>query len=350
MNRSVIVYALLLLGSIGWAYQTWTHEDELALHDEVVILPGTPEQLASVVYTSDALTLSVELREDEHGRYAWGHSEPQPKEETEPEPAPAGDEGGGDSDGESEAGPPPAPEPEQFKLGRAGDAFLADIAPFLAKRQLEGVGDDLTGFGLAEPSATLEITREGKEPRRFELGSNVFGGASVYVRDPADGAIYLVDAKLIRTLEGGTRTLPDRDLTGIDERKVEHVTLRVGDRQASFTQHNPDDSEARYWSPRGEDEESVDASAWVDKALRLRSSQYVQEGQTPVDLAHAFDLKVEAQDGRAVTVEVLRSFDDEGQEQFFARSEHTRGLVRLPRAIVAEASADIESALRAGGA
>jgi hypothetical protein len=42
--------------------------------------------------------------------------------------------------------------------------------------------------------------------------------------------------------------------------------------------------------------------------------------------------------------------DEPGQEQFFARSEHTRGLVALPRATVAEISADLESALVAGGA
>jgi hypothetical protein len=177
----------------------------------------------------------------------------------------------------------------------------------------------------------------------------VFGGANVYVRDPDDGAIYLVEAKLLRPLQNGARTLPDRDLTGVDERKAERVTLRVGDRQAAFEQHNPDDMDAKYWSVAGQEEQSPEATAWVDKALRLRSSQYVPGNEAPTDLAHAFDFRVEGQDGKAVTVEVLRNFDDEGQEQFFARSEHTRGLVRLPRAAAAEASADLESALQAGG-
>ena len=48
--------------------------------------------------------------------------------------------------------------------------------------------------------------------------------------------------------------------------------------------------------------------------------------------------------------EAYQNFDDEGQEQFFARSPYTRGMVKLPRAAVAEASADLESALQAGGA
>ncbi|MCA9707315.1 MAG: DUF4340 domain-containing protein [Myxococcales bacterium] len=345
MNRSIIVYALLLAGAMGWAYQTWTHEDELALAEKVVILPGKPEQLTSVVYRSEPLELSIELREDARGRYAWGHTVPKTETETEPEPEPEPD-----SDGEAPPKPPP-PEPEQFKLGTAGDALLEQLAPFVAKRRLEGVGDDdLEALGLAEPEATLEITREGKDTRTFELGGNVFGGANVYVRDPADGAIYLVDAQLIRTLQGATRSLPDRDLTGIDERKVERVTLRVGDRQASFTQHNPDDIEARFWSVAGQEDENLAANAWIGKILTLRSSRYVQEGQTPVDLAHAFDYQVAGQDDTVVTVEVLRNFDDEGQEQFFARSEHTRGLVQLPRAAVSEASANLESVLQAGGA
>jgi Domain of unknown function (DUF4340) len=343
MSRSLIVYAVLLAGSLGWAYQTWTHEDELALAEKVVILPGKPEQLTSIVYRAKDLELTLELRNDDHGRYAWARAVPQA--EAEPPPPPEGAE------------PPPPPEPEEFKVGKAGDPVLEGLAPFVAKRRLEGVGDaELAELGLAEPEATLEITREGKEQKRFELGGNVFGGANVYVRDPDDGAIYLVEARLISPLRSGARTLPDRDLTGVDERKAERVTLRVGDRQATFEQHNPDDVEAKYWSVVGADEESPEATAWVDKALRLRSSRYVPADETPTDLAHAFDFRVEAQDGTAVTVEVLRSLSGEGgegdgesQEQFFARSQHTRGLVRLPRAAVAEASADLESALQAGG-
>ncbi len=340
MNRSLIVYAALLVGSLGWAYQTWTHVDELALAEKVVILPGKPDQLTSVVYRAKDLELTLELHHDEHGRYAWAHAVPQPG--AEPPPAPPGAE------------PPPPPEPEDFKVGRAGDTALEGLAPFVAKRRLEGVSEtDLADLGLAEPEATLEITREGKDPKVFELGGNVFGGANVYVRDPDDQAIYLVEAKLIAPLRSGARTLADRDVTGVDERKAERVTLRVGERQASFEQHNPDDVEAKYWSVVGSEEQSPEGTAWVDKVLRLRSSRYVPEGEVPTDLAPAFSYRVQAQDGRAVTVEVLRGLDYQGpdaeQEQFFARSEHTRGLVRLPRAAVAEVSADLESALQAGG-
>lgn len=336
MSRSLLVYAALLVGCLGWAYQTWTHEDELQLADKVVVLPGKPEQLASITYHAKDLDLTIELRSDDHGRYAWAHAVPKTPEGAEPPPSPDGQ--------------PPAPaEPEEFKVGRSGDPVLEGLAPLVAKRRLEGVSEaDLAELGLAPAEATLEIVREGKEPKTFELSSNVFGGANVYVRDPDDGAIYLVDAKLIRPLQTGARTLPDRDLTGVDERKAERVTLRVGDREAAFEQHNPDDIDAKYWSVAGQAEESAAGTAWVEKALRLRSSRYVPGGEVPTDLAHAFDFRVEAEDGKAVTVEVLRSFDDEGQEQFFARSEHTRGVVRLPRAAAAEASADLESALGAG--
>ena len=344
MNRSLLIYAALLLGSLGWAYQTWTHEDELALAEKVVLLPGSPDELVSVAYRSPELELTLEFREDEAGRYAWGRAEPKGAALEPPEPPPV-------EEGMEPLPPPPVPEPEEFKVGKTGDPVIEALAPFVAKRRIEGIADeDLGELGLAEPESSLEITRKGKEPKVFELGSNVFGGAGVYLRDPADGAIYLVEARLIRPLQGGARTLPDRDLTGIDERKVERVTLRVGDRQASFTQHNPDDIEARFWSVAGQEDENLAANAWIGKILTLRSSRYVQEGQTPVDLAHAFDYQVAGQDDTVVTVEVLRNFDDEGQEQFFARSEHTRGLVQLPRAAVSEASANLESVLQAGGA
>jgi len=343
MNRSLLIYALLLVGSLGWAYQTWTHADELALADKVVIMPGKPEQLASVVFRNPRLELTLEFREDEHGRYAWGRAVPLGEAAEAPEPPPA-------KEGEAPRPIPPAPAPEEFKVGKAGDAVFEALAPFVAKRRLEGItDDDLEALGLQEPEATLEITREGKETKRFELGSNVFGGANVYVRDPDDGAIYLVEARVIRPLRSGARNLPERSLSGIDERKIERMTLRVGDRQATFEQHNPDDLDAKYWNAAGDEDKSPEIDAWVGKALRLPASHYVQSGETPDDLVHAFDLAIQAEDGTTVTVEVLRNFDDEGQEQFFARSEYTRGLVKLPRAAAAEASTDLDTALDAGG-
>jgi len=336
MNRSLLIYALLLVGSLGWAYQTWTHADELALADKVVIMPGKPEQLASVVFRSSKLELTLEFREDEHGRYAWGNAVPLGEAAEAPEPPPST--------------PLVAPTPEEFKVGKAGDAVFEALAPFVAKRRLEGItDDDLEALGLQEPEATLEITREGKETKRFELGSNVFGGANVYVRDPDDGAIYLVEARVIRPLRSGARNLPERSLSGVDERKIERITLRVGDRQATFEQHNPDDLDAKYWNAARDEDKSPEIDAWVGKALRLPASHYVQSGESPEDLTHAFDFAIQAEDGTTVTVEVLRNFDDEGQEQFFARSEHTRGLVKLPRAAAAEASTDLDAALDAGG-
>lgn len=348
MNRSLLssllVYATVLVASLGWAYQTWTHEDELALSDKVVLLPGTPEQLASVVYRSKDLELTLEFREDERGRYAWGRAVPLGEAAEPPEPPVV-------PEGQPPPPPLPAPEPEEFKVGKVGDPAIEALAPFVAKRRLEGVAlDDMAALGLAEPEATLEITRTGKEAKVYELGSNVFGGAAVYLRDPADGALYLVEARLLRPLLGGARSLGDRDLSGIDERKVERVVLHVDDREASFTQHNPDDADANYWSVTGDDTDNAEVAAWVRKALRLRSTRYVQPEQSMVDLAAAFAFDVYGEDSDAVRIEVLRNFDEEGQEQFFARSSYTRGLVRLPRSAVSEVSADLEAALRAGGA
>ncbi|MCH9684458.1 MAG: DUF4340 domain-containing protein [Deltaproteobacteria bacterium] len=344
MKRSLLIYTVLLLGTLGWAYQTWTHEDELALQDKVVIVPGTVEQLAAVSYRSEDLELSVEMRSDEHGRYGWGTLLSKKVAPAPPTPPPA--------EGEPAPEPPTpeAPKPRQFKVGKAGEPVFEGLAPFIAKRKLEGVGDDLAALGLDPPQGTLEITREGKEMRSFELGSNAFGDVNVYLRDPNDGAIYLVESRIIRPLLKGSTSLADTQLTGVVEADVERVTLAVGDRQVSFEQHNPDDNKARFWALPGEAEKSPEGHAWVAKALRLRSSKYVPDAEVPVDLAQAFDFQVAGDDGTVVTVEVLRNFDDQGQEQFFARSEHTRGLVLLPRSAATDASADVEAVLQAGGA
>ncbi len=265
MKRPLAIYGILLATSLGFAYRTWTHEGDPDLSKSVVVLAGDEEDLEAIEYSSDKLSLTLTVKEDELGRYYWVRAEPQaqPEEEPEPEGADPHKSKPIKDDGKT----------VEFKAGKAGDTVVKGMAPFVAKRTLEGIGEDkLDELGFGDSPTTLTIRRKGREPKSYELGTNVYGASNVYVRDPESGTIYLVEAKLVRPLQNGKRSLPDRTMLGLQIKEIKQVRVSSGEASATFEQHNADDPEAMFWSVAGESEANPTAAGWLDKALRRRSS------------------------------------------------------------------------------
>jgi hypothetical protein len=342
MRKQVIVYGVLLVLALGGAYRVWTNPTEVETGESVTVLSGDKDELERVRYTSTKLDLTIEMKSDDLGRYGWVRAEPLAAADAAPDPAVP--------DPENPHAPPKDDgATAEFKAGKAGAAALDGLMPFKAKRQLDGITDEkLAELGLAEPEATLEIVRGGREPVVYEIGGNVYGGANVYVREAATGKVYVVDAKVIRPLQSGKQTLPDREIVGFETKLLKDMTVNGGEASASFEQHNPDDPEAVYWSTAGGTTKNEAAAAWIDKALRMRASGYVQSDENPGQLENVFSFAVTTTDGKSITVKVQRGYDDNGDDQWYAQSEHTRGLVKLQRALAAEVAADLANVLDAG--
>jgi len=376
MKSKIIGYSIALVLAYGVAYQTWTREDEPEKAESIVLLSAKPDEVESIVYTTEKSELLLRVEKDAFGRYLWGRVAPKPEDapiptpsagetaakptavdETHPPspdgaepselataPDPASDKGG------TASASPPAEEPEEkiveFKAGAAGDRLLEGVAPFIAKRALSGIDETkLKDLGLDDPSATLTVNRKGKPPKSFELGANVYGGANYYVRDPEAQTVYLVDAALLRPLESAERTLPDTNLVEVTMKDIVSIEVRSGDTTAVFEQHNPDDPKAMFWSAPGTEEAHPGAAAWIEKALRLRSSAYITEEEAQKNLEVSFSFNLRGRDGRQTGVTVYRAFNDSGEVEWFARSEHTRSLVSLHASLAAEATADLASVL-----
>ena len=339
MKRTVIIYAVLLLAALVFAYNTWTHEGDADLSEATVVLAGDPDGLEGVDFKSDKVEVTVDVREDDLGSYVWVRVVPQDTGEEETKAEPANPHAPPKDDGET----------VEFKAGKSGDTLVEGMAPFVVKRQLEGVTDDkLDELGLAEPEAHLTIRRKGRDPKTYELGGNRYGGTNFYVRDPEDGKIYLVDGKLIRPLQSAKRTLPDRTLVGVPNNEIVKVTVRGGEAAATFVQHNPDDTEANFWATEGSEDKNPEAGGFIDKALNMRSSQYVVAGQEPSGLEEAFSFGVLTTDKKQITVTVFRAWGADGEESWYARSQHTRSLVSLHRSAAADVTADLGSVLDSG--
>lgn len=342
MRRQAIAYALVLCASLYGAYHVWTSPAEGDLGENVVVLAGAADELQRVHYVSEKLDLTIDMKSDDLGRYAWVRAEPKSDEPAVVEP---------EADPNPHAPPKDDGTTAEFKAGKSGMTALEGLMPFKAKRQLEGITDEkLTELGLAEPDATLEIVRDGREPAVYEIGGNVYGGANVYVREVATGKVYVVDAKVIRPLQSGKQSLPERELVGVETKLIASMSVAMagGDATAEFEQHNPDDAEAVYWSTSGGSGKNDAAAAWIDKALRMRASGYVQSGDDTGALENVLSFTVRTTDRKTITVQVKRGYDDAGEDLWYAQSEHTRGLVKLQRALAAEVAADLPNVLDAG--
>lgn len=342
MKRTLIIYASVLLVALVLAYRSWTHEGDVDLSKAIVVLPGEPEDLEGIDYSSDKVDVSLDVLEDAAGKYVWVTATPKNT--------------GENKDDTKDPADPHAPKPEpddgkaeQFKAGKPGDTIIEGMAPFLVKRQLEGVGDDqLEDLGLATPEATLTIRRKGREPKTYELGGNKYGGTNFYMRDPDDGKIYLVDGTLIRPLQSAKRTLPDRTLVGVPNNEIEKIEVRAGEATAAFEQHNPDDAEAVFWSTAGSEVKNSAAATWIDKTLAMRSSKYIPADAEPEGLEEAFSFTAFTSDRKQVTVTVYRAWDDKGEESWYARSDHTRALVQLHQSAASDANTDLATVLDSG--
>lgn len=330
MKTTVIGYAVALSLALIGAYQTWTHEGDPDLSDATVILDVDRDELERVTFESPAAVLTLEPREDARGAYVWGDVKPRADAES----------------AESEVRTANAE--QSFKVGPAGETLLGGMAPFVAKRVLEGVdASKLEELGFGENQATLTIQRAGKEPKAYEVGERVYGGRNRYVRDPEDGTVYIVATNVVQQLETGATTLPDRSLVGVDTTDIETITVRGGEAEVAYAQNNPDDRAARFWARQGSSEPNAAAAGWFDKVLNLRIAKYIDDANRPAGLEEAFSMVVTA--GRTSTeVVVYRAFDDEGQEAWYATSPHNRVLVQLNPSKGTEIYADLASVLDDG--
>lgn len=337
MKRSILLYAVVLVASLGGAYQVWTAPPEPDDPTAIKVLDGKADELESVHYVSDELDLVITMYEDELGRYGWVRAQPLVEA---PEEPPADD---------PHAMPPDDGKAVEFKAGKNAKTTLDGLMPLVAKRVLEGITDDkLADLGLAESPATLEIKRQGREPKTFEIGSNVHGGANVYLRDPESGKVYVLDAKVLRPLQNGKQTLPERDLVGVDTNLIASLKVTAPDGSAEFQQHNPDDAEAVFWSSPGSTEPNASAAGWIDKVVRMQASGYVQEADMPDKLEDVFAYAVTTTNRKTITVQVQRAYDENGDEVWYAKSDNTRGLVTLQKTRAAEVVADLPSVVEGG--
>jgi hypothetical protein len=203
-------------------------------------------------------------------------------------------------------------------------------------------------MGLAEADATLTIALEGGKEHVFAVGEEGYGHRNFYIRDRETGTVYLVSAGVIRPLKFGDARLPERRLVGMQREEIERVRVSRGGEQATFVQKNRDDAAKAFWSRQGSESRAPMATSWMSKILRMTASSYVSKDEMPKDPEKVFALEFVGEGDEATKVTFLRSENESGQAQWYARSGFTRGTVELYRRLGQEAADDLSAVLEEG--
>jgi hypothetical protein len=218
---------------------------------------------------------------------------------------------------------------------------MDSLAPLMAKRLIETSGDKTSEFGLDDPDAVLTIRRQGKPDRVLEIGGEAYGVKDRYVRDTDSGKVYLVDDQTFKPLQYAKSRLPERNLIPTDKGEVVSVTVDADGQKVTLEHRNRDDKDAEFWGIQGSEDASDVAEAWLDKVFRLRSAGYIQTADIPTGLTPAFTMIVTGADGVATSVTVSSGSDPDGKETWYAKSTHTRELVKLHKVLASEAAEDL---------
>jgi len=348
MSKNTFVYGGLLVASLAGAWVRWTREPEPDIGDKVVMLQGDKDKIETIKWVGKKDEALIERKSDAEGDYLWvTYTKMVPKtkkhdQEKIPKPPP--------SEGEPGEAEEPAPEMVKqvkvFKAGGAGDKLLDSLSPMLAIRKLDPAdltGDKLTTTGLDDPKEFLEITRKGRTTK-LEVGGEVYGTRDRYVRNPATGEIFLVDNELLRPLKYARTRLPDRTLWSIKRKDaVSAVITGASGETVELDQKNIDDqSKAKWVRAATPDEPDEQLKTWMDKALKLKGSSYADPDKPPEDLQLRFKLTLRNAKGHSETLDVLQEGAD---GDWWGRSEHTRGLVKLLRGPTSELADDVETVI-----
>lgn len=355
MTRTIGVYGVLLAALLGLSWVEWTAEPEPDIGDKVVVSQGQADEIETVKFSTEKDEVVFERKSDAKGAYYWvthtkwekaagpTKEEPAPADPaappTDPAAAPTDPAAAPTDPAAAPADPAAAPatpaEPEApkvarvqvFKSGEAGQKLVDSLSPLLALRKFDEITPDkLATIGLDAPKEKLEITRKGRT-RVLELGGEAYGSKDRYARDVESGDIFLIDDETIRPLKYATTRLPDRTLLSFARKDLVSATVSAGVSSVEITSKNTDDEAKATWVKASAPDEAADQlKTWMDKALQLKGTSYVKPEDVPADLESRFSLTIKDAKGQSETLEVLQAGAD---GDWYGRSEHTRGLIKL---------------------
>jgi hypothetical protein len=325
-GRAVAIQGGLALVGLTAAYLTWQRRPELQA-GEAFVLDITKNELQQVRFDDDSMKSWVELQlaGDDNGSFVMVRV-----------PARTLD---------AKGTPPDQAKPAPERLLRGNDAaktLYERFAPLRATRAL-GVLDaaKLKDLRLDEPKRHLTVqTRAGR--RVFDLATPPTGGNDPYLRDKADGRVFVIARPILTDFSTAATSLIERRLHNFRLEEVDRVLLAAGAAKKNWRLARTADGQGvEFALTATPDKPDPTARAWHERAFNLGMAEILGKGEKPAEGDPQSKLRLEYfARGRSLgwieLAEVsttpaapMSAAASPAKSTWYARSEFTVGWVKL---------------------
>lgn len=224
----------------------------------------------------------------------------------------------------------------------AAKALYERFAPLRATRAL-GVLDaaKLKDLGLASPKKHITVlTRSGR--RVFDIAPAPLGGTDPYLRDQADGRVFVVSQSILSDFQAAATSLVEHHLHGFRMEDADRVSVAAGSTKKEYrVARSADGRGVEIASASAPEKPDPTARTWHERAFGLWASESLGKGELPAEGEPQAKLRLEySAHGRSLgwllvaeapvpPVANLSSTTPAPKKIFYARSESTLGWVKL---------------------
>lgn len=308
---------LAALGLVA-AYSTWQREPERK-PGEVVIVDSSVGDVQKIRYEDNTSSppkwVELERRKDSEGPRVWLKVSARPEQKT----------------------------PERELKGNDTAAKLFEkFAPLKATRAL-GVlaAEKLKEVGLDAPKKRIEVNARGQK-QVFFIGASPFGVSDPYIRNEADGKVYVLGGNVAGDLDAAAIRLVDRQLHEWKTTEYDELKITAGGKSRELTQTTPEQpTTAKLASKSGKTDEQ--AKNWHDRIWRALVSDVLGKGEVPASgepqIALRIDYRWHGKERGFIEIGRVTAKPPEAQvssptpvtppAEIYARSESTAGWVKL---------------------
>jgi hypothetical protein len=268
-GRSVGIQGALAIVALAAAYVTWQRGPELD-QGEVFIWDLTRNDLEKVRYEDEEIKFFTELTKgkDKDGPFVQvrlsGHDLTNVG-------LPAGHPG------------VILKAPERLVRGNESASRLVErFTPFRAVRAL-GTLDaaKLKELGLDTSKKRLEVLARGQK-RRFVIVPAPPGGSDPYIRDEADGRVYIVTRYILSDLQAAPTNLVERRLHAFRLEEIDHVVLQAAGKRRDYAASRFEDMPGIRLAPvETPDAPDQTAKNWHDRIWNLFPGEVMGQGEVP---------------------------------------------------------------------
>ncbi|HWV58452.1 MAG TPA: hypothetical protein VNZ57_13445 [Longimicrobiales bacterium] len=297
-----VVWGVLLIAALGFAYQTWTRKPpDPAAGRSVTLWNATPEEVTQLVFEvlTTGTTVEIERRGEGNDAYLWGMMA-----QTAPDAT--------------------TPDTTYFVGGVGGQRLWEMLAAPQSPRELGVLGEnEYDWYGLNEPFARLSI-RIGSETRLLQLGSEVYGAGNRYALDTTTGRLYVLPYNMLMLLVDPLNQLQERRVHTFDPNVVAWVTVRAGDTERTMNRSVGQLAGEAIWTSPGSSEPDLAFGDFIDRASRIWVERYLPN----LDLTTVepvMSIEYFAADSAMIGyLDVVSHTAEDGSTEYLFHSEQTR--------------------------